>query len=49
VEQLKAFIEKVESDKELSEKVNAIGAKGAGSDELISLAAECGFIITAEA
>jgi len=48
VEQLKAFIEKVNSDKELLEKVDALGAKGANNDELISLAAECGFTITAD-
>ena len=48
MEQLKAFFEKAKTDKELGEKLNALGMKGAGIDEYIALAAENGFTITAE-
>ena len=48
MEQLNAFIEKAKSDNELTEKLNTLGQKGAGSDEYITLAAGYGFTITAE-
>jgi len=48
MEQLKAFFEKAKTDKELGEKFNALGSKGAGPDEYIALAAEYGFTVTME-
>ena len=46
--QLKAFIEKAQSDKELMAKLDELGAKDAGVDEVIALAKENGFTITAD-
>ena len=46
--QLKAFIEKAQSDKELMAKLDELGAKDAGADEIIALAKENGFTITAD-
>ena len=48
MEQLKAFIDKAESDKELMDKLGALGEKGAGADDVVALAAEYGFTVTAE-
>ena len=48
MEQLKAFMEKAQSDSELVAKLEALGIKGAGVDDYIALAAEYGFSITAE-
>ena len=48
MEQLKAFIEKAESDKELMDKLGALGEKNAGADDVVVLAAEYGFTVTAE-
>ena len=48
MEQLKAFIEKAKTDKVLAEKLDILGIKGAGDDEIIALAAEYGFTITKE-
>jgi len=48
MEQLKAFLEKARTDEELSEKIEALGEKAGNPDEIITLAAECGFTITAE-
>ena len=42
------FIEKAKSDQKLSEKLDALGAKGAAIDEYITLAAEYGFAITTD-
>ena len=46
--QMTAFIEKAKSDGELMEKLNALGKKNAGPDEVIALAAEYGFTVTKE-
>jgi len=46
--QLKAFIEKSKADKELMAKLDELGAKDAGADEIIALAKENGFTITAD-
>jgi len=46
MKQLKAFTEKAKSDQKLSEKLDALGAKGAGIDEYIELAAEYSFTVT---
>jgi len=46
--QLKAFIEKAQSDKELMAKLDALGEKDAGADEIIALAKENGFTVTAD-
>ena len=43
-EQLKAFLEKVESDTELQEKLN----EAANADAVVEIAKEAGFSITAE-
>ena len=48
MEQLNALIEKAKTDNELKEKINALGSKGAGDDEIVALAAEYGFTITVE-
>jgi len=48
MDQLNAFIEKTKSDDGLKAKVEALGQKGAGIDDYIALAAEYGFVITAE-
>jgi len=48
MEQLKALIEKAKSDKELMAKLDALGAKDAGDDEIIALAKEYGFTVTAD-
>ena len=48
MEQLKALIEKAKSDEELMAKLDALGAKDAGDDEIIALAKEYGFTVTAE-
>ena len=47
MEQLKAFIEKAKTDSALLAKLNALGAKNAEAGEIIALAAEHGFAITA--
>ena len=43
-EQLKAFLEKVETDTELQDKLNG----AADSDAVVEIAKEAGFLITAE-
>jgi len=48
MEQLKIFLKKAETDKELTEKLDILRSKGAGVDQYILLAAESGFTITAE-
>ena len=48
MEQLKAFLEKAESDKELMDKFNEIGSNGACADDYIALASEYGFTVTME-
>ena len=48
MEQIKAFIEKANTDSELMAKFEALGAKNAGADEIIVLAAEYGFTFTAQ-
>jgi len=48
MEQLKLFIAKAKTDSELMAKINAFGANDANADEIIALAAEHGFTITAE-
>jgi len=48
MEQIKLFIEKANTDSELLSKLDALGAKNAGADEVIALAAEYGFTFTAQ-
>jgi len=48
MEQIKALIEKAKSDDELMAKINALGEKDSGTEEIIVLAKEYGFIVTAE-
>jgi len=48
MEQLKAFIEKVELNNELKEKIEALGEKAGQPDEVIAIAAEYGINITTE-
>ena len=48
MEQINALIEKAKSDKELMDKLDALGEKDAGNDEIITLAKEYGFTVTAE-
>ena len=48
MEQLKAFIEKARSDKELMAKLDALGENNAETDKIITLAKESGFTITAD-
>ena len=46
--QIKAFFEKAKSDENLMAKLDELGKKEAPAEEIISLAAEYGFVITAE-
>jgi len=46
--QIKALIEKAKSDNELMAKLDALGKKDAGADEIIKLAKEYGFTVTAD-
>ena len=46
--QMTAFIEKAKSNGELMAKLDALGKNNAGTDEVISLAAEHGFTVTKE-
>ena len=46
--QIKAFFEKAKTDNELMAKLNELGEKEAQEEEIIRLAAENGFTITAE-
>ena len=48
MEQIKLFIEKAKTENELMAKLDALGAKGAGADEVVVLAAEYGFTVTKE-
>ena len=48
MEQMKLLIEKAKSDEALMAKLDALGAKGAGAEEIVALAAEYGFTITKE-
>ncbi|MCL2071902.1 MAG: Nif11-like leader peptide family RiPP precursor [Oscillospiraceae bacterium] len=48
MEQMQAFIEKARNDKDLMAKLDELGAAGAGDEEFIALAAEYGYIVTAE-
>jgi len=48
MEQIKALIEKAESDNELMAKLDELGNKDAGADEIINLAKEYGFTVTAD-
>jgi len=48
MEQLKLFLEKAKTDSELAAKLDALGVKKAGDDEIIALAAEYGFTFTKE-
>ena len=48
MEQIKVFIEKIGSDNELKAKVEALGEKAENTDEIITLAAQNGFTITAD-
>ena len=48
MEQLNAFIEKIESDNELEAKIKALGEKANQPDEIIALAAEYGFTVTTD-
>ena len=45
--QVQTFIEKVKNDNALMAKLDELGASGAGTDKIIALAAEHGFVITA--
>ena len=46
--QIKELIKKAINDKELMAKLDELGSKGAGDDEIIKLAAENGFTFTKE-
>ena len=46
--QMTAFIEQAKSDGELMAKLDALGVRNAGPDEVIALAAEYGFTVTKE-
>ena len=46
--QMKAFFEKAIAEKELMKRLDELGVKGAGDEEVIKLAAEYGFTITVE-
>ena len=46
MEQIKAFIEKANTDSELMAKLDALGAKNADAENVIALAAEYGFTFT---
>ena len=48
MEQLKAMLEKAKTDKELTARLYELSQKDAASDEIIALAAEYGFVVTAE-
>jgi len=48
MEQLKAFLEKIDEDSELNAKFNELRMDNAGKDKVIALAAEYGFAITEE-
>ena len=48
MEQIKAFIEKANTDSELMAKLDALGKSGAGAEEVVALASEYGFIFTAQ-
>ena len=48
MEQMKVFFEKAIAEKELMNKLDELGVKGAGDEEVIKLAAEYGFTITVE-
>jgi len=48
MEQLKAFIEKAKSDKELEDKLTALHLNNAAAEEYVTLAADNGFTITAD-
>jgi len=48
MDQIKALIEKAQSDKELMAKLDALGEKDAGADEIIALAKEYGITVNAE-
>ena len=46
MEQIKAFIEKANTNSELMTKLDALGAKNVGAEDFIALAAEYGFTFT---
>ncbi|MCL2003101.1 MAG: Nif11-like leader peptide family RiPP precursor [Oscillospiraceae bacterium] len=46
--QMKAFIEKARNDSKLAVELTALGITGAEPDEIVAVAAEHGFTITAE-
>ena len=46
--QMQAFIDKARSDSALMAKLDALGASGAEASEVVALAAEYGFTVTAE-
>ena len=48
MEQLNAFIEKIESDNELKAKLEALYEKAEQPEEIIAVAAQSGFNITAD-
>ena len=48
MEQIKLFIEKIESDKALQEKINELMERKAGNPELVALANESGYEFTLE-
>jgi len=48
MEQLRLFIEKAKADSGLMSKLDELGAKNAGDDEIIALAEEHGYIFTKE-
>jgi len=48
MEQIKALIEKAKTDKDIMAKLDALGSKDAGTDEIITLAKEYGFTVTAD-
>ena len=48
MEQIKLFIKKANADSDLMAKLDALGAKNAGADKIIALAAEYGFTFTAQ-
>ena len=45
---MQAFIEKAKGDTALMAKLNEVGSSGAGEEEVVALAAEHGFTVTAE-
>ena len=48
MEQIRAFIEKAKTDKELMAKLNTLESEKYGTAEIIALAAEYGFAVTTE-